>query len=252
MAYSINHRDVLVNIFINCIDQGRNIVLVCKDWDTIFRYLIEKSPLAGAIIEQMSRPETLHPVCFSRFTLEQKANLPRYIRQWTEITDLRDIYLRGKYKITWRDIMNYCKEKKNVDWMLSSLVASANSMGNIYKALFIDFDQFREYIYSCDSRPKFHALYTTCLSINTSATSINIRIHIGLIDELYNLFIDSSHIYGELLSDLLLIDYNNMKITEHQYHWKVAMFGLPVAFAWREPTDNVLEVIRNHPSYWKK
>lgn len=79
-------------------------------------------------------------VCWSLVNIPQKVTLSRSVPPGRRLI--------AKYAVKWEDIMKYCRANNDVDWLLRGPWQHIiTSLGNIFEILFLEYEQFREYIF---------------------------------------------------------------------------------------------------------
>lgn len=129
------HVDALRYIFGHCINM--DMMLTCHLWWDISSELITKNPRIVADQNPMLLPADL---CWPMLTVPQKAALPQFARD--QYGDHARLW--PAYEVIWQDIMTYCRENNDVDWLLRGQWQEfPNTLENIFAILFLEHEQFR-------------------------------------------------------------------------------------------------------------
>jgi hypothetical protein len=120
----------------------RDVMFVCRQWCDLIERSVD-TPLYISEIQARSDVLSLPTCSWPALTVKQRAILPR---QACTRLGARTATLKVKFTIEWVDIMAYCRQYNDVNWLFDAAVWKTNALVNVYEALFTGFIQFREHI----------------------------------------------------------------------------------------------------------
>jgi hypothetical protein len=119
----------------------RDVMFVCRQWCDLIERSVD-TPLYISEIQARSDVLSLPTCSWPALAIRQQAILPRQVRACRH----RAAVLKAKFTIGWVDIMAYCRQHNDVNWLLDASVWKSNVLVNVYEALFTGFIQFREHV----------------------------------------------------------------------------------------------------------